>query len=126
MQLLVGFAVIAAVLTLAGVYSVLSLTVAARRRELAIRSAVGADAGRIMRLVLRSGLALIAMGIVVGLAVSFALTRALRAMLFEVGPADPLTLIGAALAFTVVALIACSVPAARAARVNPTDALKAE
>jgi putative ABC transport system permease protein len=126
MRLLVGFAAVAAVLTLAGVYSVLSLTVAARRRELAIRSAIGADAGRLMSLVLRSGLALIAMGIVVGLAVSFALTRALRAMLFEVGPADPLTLIGAALAFTVVALIACSVPAVRAGRANPTDALKAD
>jgi putative ABC transport system permease protein len=126
MRLLVGFAAVAAVLTLAGVYSVLSLTVAARRRELAIRAAVGANAGKIMSLVLRGGLALIAIGIVAGLGVSFALTRALQAMLFEVGPSDPLTMIGAALAFTVVALLASAVPAARAARVNPTDALKAQ
>jgi putative ABC transport system permease protein len=126
MRLLVGFAAVAAVLTLAGVYSVLSLAVTARRRELAIRAAVGADSGRIMGLVLRSGLGLIAAGIVVGLGVSFALSRGLQAMLFEVGPADPLTLIGAALAFSAVALIACALPAARAARVNPVEALKAD
>jgi putative ABC transport system permease protein len=126
MRLLVGFAIVAAVLTLAGVYSVLSLAVTARRREIAIRAAVGADSGRIMSLVLRGGLKLIAVGIVVGLGVSFALSRALQAMLFEVGPADPFTLIGAALAFSAVALIACALPAARAARVNPVDALKAE
>jgi putative ABC transport system permease protein len=126
MRLLVGFAAVAAVLTLAGVYSVLSLSVAARQRDLAIRAAVGASSSKIMGLVLRSGLGLIAIGVAVGLAVSFALTRALRAMLFEVGPADPLILIGSSLAFAAVALIACLVPAARAARVNPTDALKAE
>jgi putative ABC transport system permease protein len=126
MQLLVGFAVVAVVLTLAGVYSVLSLTVAARRRELAIRTAVGADARRIMGLVLRGGLALIGVGIVAGVAVSFALSRALQALLFEVGPADPLTLVAAAVLFAAVALLACSLPAARAARVDPAEALKSE
>jgi putative ABC transport system permease protein len=126
MQLLVGFAVVAVLLTLAGVYSVLSLTVTARRRELAIRTAIGADARRIMGLVLRSGLTLIAVGIVAGVAVSFVLSRVLQTMLFEVGPADPLTLIAAALAFATVALLACSVPAARAGRIDPADALKGE
>jgi putative ABC transport system permease protein len=126
MQLLVGFAVVAVVLTLAGVYSVLSLTVTARRRELAIRTAVGADARRIMSLVLRSGLKLIAAGIVVGVAVSFALSRVLQAMLFEVGRADPLTLGAAAAAFAAVALLACALPALRAARVDPAEALKGE
>jgi len=126
MQLLVGFAVVAVVLTLAGVYSVLSLTVTARRRELAIRTAVGADARRIMGLVLRSGLKLIAAGIVVGVAVSFALSRVLQAMLFEVGRADPLTLTAAAAAFAAVALLACALPALRAARVDPAEALKGE
>lgn len=126
MQLLVGFAVVAVILTLAGVYSVLSLTVTARRRELAIRTAVGADARKIMGIVLRSGLGLIGAGIAAGVAVSFALSRALRAMLFEVGPADPLTLVAAAALFAVVALLACSLPAARAARVDPAEALKGE
>jgi putative ABC transport system permease protein len=113
-------------LTLAGVYSVLSLTVAARRRELAIRTAVGADARTIIGLVLRGGLVMIAAGIVAGVAVSFALSRVLQAMLFEVGPADPVTLGAAALAFALVALLACSLPAMRAARADPAEALKAE
>jgi putative ABC transport system permease protein len=124
MQLLVGFAVVAILLTLAGVYSVLSLTVVARRRELAIRAAVGADARGIVGLVLRSGLALVAAGIVVGVAASFALARVLQALLFEVGPADPLTLIAAAVTFAAVALAACVLPAVRAARVDPAEALK--
>jgi putative ABC transport system permease protein len=126
MQLLIGFATVAVLLTLAGVYGVLSLTVAARRRELAIRSAVGADGRRIVGLVLRGGLALIGAGVVAGVAVSFALSRVLQAMLFDVGPADPATLGAAALAFIVVALIACTFPALRAARVDPAEALKAE
>jgi putative ABC transport system permease protein len=124
MQLLVGFAIVAVLLTLAGVYSVLSLTVVARRRELAIRAAVGADARGLVALVLRSGLALVAAGIVVGVAVSFALARVLQALLFEVGPADPLTLIAAAVTFAAVALAACVLPAVRAARVDPAEALK--
>jgi putative ABC transport system permease protein len=126
MQLLTGFAVVAVLLTLTGIYSVLSLTVAARRRELAIRTAVGADGRRIVGLVLRSGLALIAAGIAAGIVVSFALSRVLQAMLFEVGPTDPLTLAAASAAFAVVALLACAVPAARAARVDPAGALKGE
>lgn len=126
MQLLVGFAVMAIVLTLAGIYSVLSLSVAARRRELAIRTAVGADARKLMELVVRNGIKLIGIGIIAGVAISFALSRVLRAMLFEVGPADPLTLTAAAAAFTVVALLATLLPATRAARVRPAEALKAD
>ena len=126
MQLLVGFAIVAVLLTVAGVYSVLSLSVTARRRELAIRTAVGADASRIVGLVLRSGLTLVGVGIVVGIAVSFVLSRVLQAMLFEVGPADPLTLLAAAAMFAAVALLACALPAVRAARVDPVDALKGE
>jgi putative ABC transport system permease protein len=126
MQLLLGFALVAIVLTLAGVYSVLSLTVTARRRELAIRTAMGANARSIIGLVLRSGLMLVGAGIVAGVAVSFALSRVLQAMLFEVGPADPLTLSAAAVAFAGVALLACALPAVRAARVDPAEALKGE
>jgi putative ABC transport system permease protein len=124
MQLLVGFAAVASVLTLAGVYSVLSLSVTARRREIAIRSAVGAARGTIMGLVLRDGLKLIAGGTVIGLGIALILSRALQTLLFGVGPADPLTLAAAALAFVAVALLACCLPAARAARVAPAEALK--
>jgi putative ABC transport system permease protein len=126
MRLLVGFAIVAIVLTLAGTYSVLSLSVAARRRELAIRTAVGADAWKLIGLVLRGGLSVIGLGIVAGVAASFALSRVLQAMLFEVGPADPVTLVAAVAAFALVALLACLLPAARAARVAPSEALKAE
>jgi putative ABC transport system permease protein len=105
---------------------VLSLTVTARRREIAIRTAVGADRRTIMGLVLRSGLKLIAAGIVAGVAVSFVLSRVLQAMLFEVGRADPFTLAAAAATFAAVALLACALPAARAARVDPAEALKGE
>ena len=124
MRLLVGFAIVAVLLTLTGIYSVLSLMVTARRRELAIRAAVGADAQNIVGLVLRSGLTLVGAGILAGVAVSLALSRVLQAMLFEVGPADPLTLAAAAVAFVAVALLACTLPAARAARVHPAEALK--
>jgi putative ABC transport system permease protein len=126
MRLLVGFAVVASVLTLAGVYSVLSLSVATRKREIAIRSAVGAVRGRIVGLILRDGARLIVAGLVAGLVISFALSRVLQSMLFGVSRADPATLVGAALAFALVALLACYVPAARAARINPADALKGD
>jgi putative ABC transport system permease protein len=126
MRLLVGFAIVAIVLTLAGTYSVLSLSVAARRRELAIRTAVGANAWKLIGLVLRGGLRLIGIGIVAGIAASFVLSRVLQAMLFEVGPADPVTLLAAAAVFALVALLACWLPAVRAARIAPSEALKAE
>jgi ABC-type antimicrobial peptide transport system permease subunit len=67
---------------------------------------------------------LVGAGILGGVAVSFALSRVLQAMLFEVGPADPLTLAAAAAAFVAVALVACALPAARAAHVHPAEALK--
>lgn len=126
MRLLVGFAAVASLLTLAGVYSVLSLSVTARRREIAIRSAMGAARGAIMNMIMKDGIKLIAGGIVIGLGIALVLSRALQTLLFGVGPADPATVAAAALAFVAVALLACCVPAARAARVEPAEALKSE
>jgi len=126
MELLVGFAAIATVLTLVGIYSVLSLSVTARRRELAVRTAVGAERGALMRLILGDGLKLAAGGVFGGLALSVALSQVLRALLFDVGPSDPLTLLGAGALFAAVALVACWVPAHRASRVDPVEALKSE
>jgi putative ABC transport system permease protein len=126
MQLLVGFSIVASALTLVGIYGVLSLSVAARRRELAIRMAVGAERLAIMKLVFGEGLRLIALGVLAGLAVAIALSRVLRAFLFEVEPTDPATLIAVGLLFIGVALLACWVPARRAAQVDPLEALRNE
>ncbi|MFN0107441.1 MAG: ABC transporter permease [Blastocatellia bacterium] len=126
MQLLVGFALVASVLTLVGIYGVLSLSVAARRRELAIRTAVGAERRDILKLVFGEGLRLIAGGIATGLVAAIFLSRFLTAFLFGVKPTDPATLLGVGLAFACVALLACWVPARRAAQVDPLEALRSE
>ncbi|HKQ73888.1 MAG TPA: ABC transporter permease [Blastocatellia bacterium] len=126
MRLLVGFSFVASALTLVGIYGVLSLSVAARRRELAIRSAMGAGRRDILALVFGEGLRLIAGGVVAGLAAAIFLSRVLSAFLFGVAPTDPVTLIGAPLLFIAVALLACWAPARRASRVDPLEALRYE
>ncbi len=126
MQLLVGFAVVGSVLTLVGIYGVLSLSVAARRREIAIRAAVGAQGRDIRNLVFAEGFRLIAGGVVSGMVAAVALSRVLKSFLFQVEPNDPLTLIGVGLLFTCVALLACWEPTRRAAKVDPIEALRYE
>jgi putative ABC transport system permease protein len=126
MRLLMGFSIAASVLTLVGIYGLLSLSVAARRRELAIRTAMGAGRRDILRLVLGEGLRLIAMGVTAGLAAAIVLSRVLRSFLFEVEPTDPVTLIAVGLIFVGVALLACWAPARRAAKVDPSEALRSE
>lgn len=126
MRLLAGFSMVGSILTLVGIYGVLSLSVAARRRELAIRSAVGAAQSDIRNLVFAEGFRLIAGGVVCGIVIALLLTRGLRAFLYEVGPNDPVTLTGVVLLFGFVALLACWVPVRRATRVDPLDALRYE
>jgi len=126
MRLLIGFSVVAGALTLVGIYGVLSLSVAARRRELAIRTAMGAGRREILKLVLGEGLRLVAGGVAAGLAAAIVLSRVLRSFLFEVEPTDPVTLIVAPLLFVAVALLACWTPARRAAKVDPLEALRYE
>jgi putative ABC transport system permease protein len=126
MRLLIGFAIVASALTLVGIYGVLSLSVAARRRELAIRTAMGAGRRDILKLVLGEGLRLIAGGVTAGLAAAIVLSRVLRSFLFEVEPTDPVTLAAAPLLFIGVALLACWAPARRAAKVDPLEALRYE
>jgi putative ABC transport system permease protein len=126
MQLLVGFAVVGSVLTLVGIYGVLSLSVTSRRRELAIRSAVGAQQKDIRKLVFSEGFRLIAAGVVVGVILAMILSRVLRSFLFEVQPGDPATLVVVGLLFVAVALLACWVPVRRAEKVDPVEALRYE
>ena len=126
MNLLAGFAVIASVLTLVGIYGVLSLSVASRRRELAIRSAVGAQQSDISKLIFGEGFRLIAGGVLVGAVLAVVLSRVLRSFLFEVQPGDPVTLLSVGALFVAVGLLACWVPVRRARNVDPLEALRYE
>ena len=126
MQLLVGFSLAGGVLTLVGIYGVLSLSVASRRREIAIRNAVGAQNSDIRNMVFGEGFRLIAGGIVAGLAAAVVLSRVLQSFLYGVEPGDPVTLAGVGVLFAVVALLACWVPTRRATKVDPLEALRYE
>jgi len=126
MQLLIGFSVVGSVLTLVGIYGVISLSVASRRRELAIRSAVGAEQKDIRNLIFGEGFRLIASGVVAGAALAVLLSRVLRTFLFEVQPSDPATLLVVGALFVGVALLACWAPVRRAAKVDPLEALRYE
>ncbi len=126
MHLLTGFSVVGSVLTLVGIYGVLSLSVASRRRELAIRSAVGAQQKDIRKLIFGEGFRLIAGGVLVGIALAIVLSRVLRSFLFEVQPSDPATLIVVGALFVGVGLLACWAPVRRAGKVDPLEALRYE
>ncbi|OLD18401.1 MAG: hypothetical protein AUJ01_07655 [Acidobacteria bacterium 13_1_40CM_3_65_5] len=125
-QLLVGFSIVGTLLTVVGVYGVLALSVASRRREIAIRTAIGAHRRDIRNLVLGEGFRLVAGGIVVGIAGALIVSRVLQSFLFEVEPTDPATLVGAGLLFAGVTLLACWAPTRRAAAVDPLEALRCE
>jgi len=126
MLVLALFALAALALAVVGVHGVLSYAVAQRTREIGIRVALGADLDRIRRLVLSDGARLAAMGVGSGLVGAFALARVMRTLLFGVTAHDPLTLVGIALLLALVALLASWLPARRAARVDPVEALRAE
>jgi putative ABC transport system permease protein len=126
MQLLVGFSIVASVLTLVGVYGVLSLSVASRRREIAVRSAVGASGRDIRNLVFADAFRLIAGGVFAGIVAAVVLSRGLRSFLFEVEPTDATTLIGVGVLFASVSLLACWMPTRRASRIDPLEALRSE
>jgi putative ABC transport system permease protein len=126
MRLLVGFSFVASTLALVGIYGVLSLSVGSRKREIAIRSAIGAQPRDIVGLVLREGFRLMAIGLVFGAVISLALSRILSSFLFGVQPTDPVTLLGVMILFAAVALLACYPPARRATKVDPMEALRHE
>lgn len=126
MRLLVGFSIVGSALALVGIYGVLALSVVSRKREIAIRMAVGAQKRTILNLVLSEGLKLILTGLMVGIVLAVSMTRALKAFLFGVGPSDPMTLVSVAIIFTSVALLACMLPALRSTRVDPMEAMRCE
>jgi ABC-type antimicrobial peptide transport system permease subunit len=124
MLLLGVFAVIALILTSVGVYGVISYSVAQRTQELGIRIALGAQSHDVITLVVGNGMRLVLMGIAIGLAGAFALTRWMASLLFGVSATDPLTFAVIALLLALVALLACWIPARRATKVSPMVALR--
>jgi putative ABC transport system permease protein len=124
--LVTAFAGLALALAALGIYGVISYSVSTRVREIGIRLALGATRGEVVRLVAGEGLRLATAGIVVGLLGAAAATRLLETLLFEVRPLDPATFLAAAVVLVAVALLASALPAARAARVDPASALRAD
>jgi predicted permease len=125
--LLVGlFAAAALALAAVGIYGVVAFSVTRRTQEIGIRMSLGARRGNILRLVLGEGARMAALGVVIGIAGSLAITRLMSTLLFGISATDPLTFLGVAVLLSVVALFASYIPARRAMRVDPTVALRYE
>jgi ABC-type antimicrobial peptide transport system permease subunit len=127
LSILLGtFAGIALILATGGIYATMLQAVGQRRQEMGIRMALGAGGGRVMGMVLKGGMGLTVTGITLGIGASMGLTVLLQSQLYGIGAVDPLTLIGVAALLGSAALLACIVPALRAAQVDPLETLKAE
>jgi putative ABC transport system permease protein len=120
------FAIVALLLAVTGIYSVMAYSVTERTNEIGIRIALGAEAIHVLKLIMKQGLVLASIGLAIGLAASFALTRLLESFLYEVSTTDALTFMLVSLVLAVVALVACLVPARRATKVDPMIALRYE
>lgn len=120
------FAAAALVLAAVGLYGVVAFFVTHRTQEIGIRMAIGAQRSDVLRLVLGEGTRLAAFGVVIGIVVSFAITRLLSSLLFGISATDPFTFAGVAVLLSLVALAAAYIPARRAMRVDPVTALRYE
>jgi len=124
--LITTFGALALLLAVVGVYGVMAYGVTLRTRELGIRAALGAGRADLIGLVLGEGVRVAAIGVGIGLAGTFALSRLLQGLLFGVGPSDPVAIAGAAIALVAPVLIATLIPARRAARADPVEVMRAE
>jgi predicted permease len=124
--ILASFGVLALLLAAIGIYGVMSYVVAGRTREIGLRMALGAQTADVLRLILRQGMLLATIGTIIGLTIGFGGTRLLKTLLYGVSAADPVTFAIVTLLLGSVTFLACWLPALRAARVDPMNALRAE
>jgi predicted permease len=118
------FGALALIIAAVGIAGVLAFSVSARTNEIGIRMSLGADGGRVQRMILREGGMLLAIGLVLGVAGALFSARVIRGLLFGVAPHDPITLIGVSLTMAAIGIVACWIPALRAARINPAITMR--
>ena len=123
--LVAAFGVLALVMAAVGVYGVMALIVSERTAEIGIRLALGAQPGAVLRLMVTQGVALASLGVAIGLAAATAMTPLLRTQLFGIGVLDPPTLVGIPVLLIAIAAAACYLPARRAMKIDPVNALRA-
>jgi putative ABC transport system permease protein len=121
-----SFGMLAVIIAAVGIAGVLGFSVSARTNEIGIRMSLGADPGRVERMILGEGVVLLAGGLVLGVAGAFFAVRVVKGLLFGVAPHDPSTFIGVAVLMAAIGVVACLVPALRAARIDPAIAMRAE
>jgi putative ABC transport system permease protein len=123
-ELAVALGSLALLLATLGLYGVMAFAVAQRRREIGVRMALGARASHVQMLVIAQGMRLVLIGVLIGVPISMAVSEAMKSMLFGLSIRDPATYVGVALLLAIAGLMACWMPARRAAKVEPTIALQ--
>jgi ABC-type antimicrobial peptide transport system permease subunit len=119
-----SFGILAVIIAAVGIAGVLAFSVSARTNEIGIRMSLGADHGQVLRMVLREGGVLVALGLALGIAGAYFAGGVLRGLLFGIEPHDPVTLVGVSLVMATIGIGACLIPARRAARIDPAIAMR--